>query len=293
LPEKIYRPGEAIGSWIVVTELERRHVTRYRVSREGFPFAELMLLPAMTALEERAGQVTGLHHENLLALFDMGREGDLTFVVRELVGGWSVADWLAREGRLGFDQALGVACQLCLASMEATKAGIGFLGFHSERVLVDNKGFAKADPLRLPVPREEDYLSPEELRGEEPGRGSDVFRIGLMIYKMLTGRLPERDGFARVRYEPLPETDRKPLAGLNDTLRRALAHDPAERIRDTEALLDELHPMLMGRPLSSAGGAAEHWYEDKRFWLYVAIALGATAIILGLLFGLPPFPKSN
>jgi serine/threonine protein kinase len=289
LPEKKYRPGETVGGWRIVAELEGGDRSHYRVGRAGAPDAELLPLPLDRVLRERIDLVKSLRHENLHALIDAGDADDSTFIVRELIGGWSVASWLEREKKLTYDQALGIACQLCLASTEAAKAGIGFLALNPERVLVDNDGFAKADPLMLQFAGDQQYLSPEERRGDPPDGRSDVFRIALMIYRMLAGRLPERDGFGSIRYQPLGIDDAKLPAALDETLIKALADDPADRFGSTDDLLDLLHPLLMRRPLP-AGTAPTSWHEDKRFWLYVAIALAAAVVVLGIIFGLPPLP---
>ncbi len=284
------KPGGDIGGWRIVTALEGDEPARYRVRREDGPDAELVLFPDVPDLERRVAGLEAIKHDNIHMVFNVDRYRNQAFVVRELIAGWSVSDWLEREKQLGYDQALGIACQLCLASAEAAKAGLGFLGFHPGRVLVDGEGFAKADPVRLPVRNEADFQSPEEKRGEEPDQRSDVFRIALMIYQMLSGRLPASDGFGSIDYKPLTDFNEKLPEKLDEVLGRALAQDPRERYADAEALLDELHPLLMSRPVP-AGTAPTRWYEDKRFWLYVAVALAALVIILGLIFGLPPLPK--
>jgi len=282
--------GSTIGGWRVIAMLEGGEWPRYRVRREGGPDAELVLFPDIPGLEARVAGLEAIRHENIHQTFNVDRHGGQAFVVRELIAGWSVSDWLKRERRLGYDQALGIACQLCLASSEAAKAGLKFLGFHSGRVLVDSEGFAKADPVRLPVSDEADFQSPEERRGEEPDQRSDVFRVALMIYQILSGRLPQRDGFGGVDYQPLTAFDEKLPGKLDETLRKALSANPTERHASADSLLDDLHPLLMGRPAAEVT-APTRWFEDKRFWLYVAVALAALVIILGLIFGFPSSPK--
>ena len=283
------KPGQELGELRVVAELENDFAESYRMRDVDGNDAELLLLPADEDLERRAGNLAGFHHENIIAVNEAGRWEGASYIVRELVTGWTVAGWIGREGKLHYDEALGIACQLCLASTAAEKSEAGPLLFHPETVLVQSDGFARADPLRLALRGEDAYRSPEEVSRREPDSRSDVFRIALITYHMISGRLPQRDGFGRVGIEPLTAADGNLPGVLDEVLSKALSFDPEERHADADALLDQLHELLMKRPSPAAMGPAR-WFEDRRFWLYTAIALAALAGLLAVIFGFPIIP---
>ena len=278
------KPGQQLGELRVVAELDCDYAASYRMRDVDGNDAELILLPADGDLESRANGLVGVHHENIIAVNEAGRWRGATFIVRELVTGWSLAGWIEREGKLHYDEALGIACQLCLASAAAEKAEAGPLLPYPEAVLVQSDGFARVDQLRLALRGEDGYRSPEEVAGRRPDARSDVFRIALMTYRMLSGRLPRSDDF-----EPLAAADGDLPAALDEVLAKALNRDPDERHADADSLLDQLHELLMRRPAPAAMGPPR-WFEDKRFWLYTAIALAALAALLALFFGFPILP---
>jgi serine/threonine protein kinase len=285
------KAGEVFaGQWRVLLPLEEGPYPSYRVKDNAGRDAELLILPHNPELERAAVALNTLRHENLLTLYQAGEWRGKTFVIREMVMGQTISDWLRRDRRLGYDQALGIACQLCLASKEAAAAGVASFGFDSGNVRITPDGFVKTDPLRLPLGSQDDrYRAPEEARGASPDVRSDVFRIGLLLYEMLSGRLPYRTIGAGISFEPLSPS----VAGLSEimdkVLAKALSDNPDDRYADAEKLLDDLHPLLMYRP-APASARPTRWHEDSRFWLYVAIALTALALILSLATGLLPFP---
>jgi hypothetical protein len=186
------------------------------------------------------------------------------------------------------DQALGIACQLCLASTEAARRGIGFIGFAPERVTVTPDGFARVDATgALQVPADDPWRSPEERHGATADERSDVFRIALITHLLLSG-VRTSVSAAGVTLASLRATNESIPAELDAVLQRATATNPDDRPENGERLLDGLHPLLMERPLPG-DDIPTRWYEDKRFWLYVAGGLIALLFIASLITGQFPF----
>lgn len=283
--------GDRVGDgWRVVLPLEDATFTNYRVHRENIGDAELILIPAEKRLEALATKLANVRHENLVAIYEAGDYLGRTYFVREMVMGQTVSEWLARDRRLGYDPALGIACQLCLASIEAAKHGVDFLALGPGVVKVTPDGFVKADPLKLLDKGESDpYRSPEEIRGRRPDGRSDLFRIGLLIYEMLLGSKPVRYKDGSVEFLPLTQARSDVSTVLDAVVMKALSDIPSDRYRDANRLLDDLHPLLMHRP-APASAAPSKWHEDSRFWLYVAVALGALALVISFMTGILRFP---
>lgn len=280
--------------WRIILSLEEAPVPCFRVRDDKGRDAELLLLPFDRELEKRAEKLTSLRHENLIAIYEVGRRHENTYLVREMVMGQSVAEWIRREQRLGYDQALGIACQLCLASTAAAEAGFDFLGINPKAVKVDPSGFAKVDPLSLAGTPEDDttYRSTEERKGQAPNQLSDIFRIGLLIFEMLLGRPLGRTKDGGIIIKPISDKLENLTPVHDQVLAKALAEKPSERYENADKLLNDLHPLLMHRPAPTPADPTS-WYEDKRFWLYIAIVLGAAAVILSIILNLLPLPSAG
>jgi tRNA A-37 threonylcarbamoyl transferase component Bud32 len=162
-----------------------------------------------------------------------------------------------------------------------------------------------------------DYLSPEQAAGERLGPSSDVYSIGVVMYEMLTGVLPFRaeSGMAmalkHLREEPTPVNELNPRVppGLARIVHKVLAKEPSARYRTASQLAQilinyhrageamttiqqpvvvkrELQPTELVPPLEERVGYYEEGaeWEEQRGWDWVAVALGAVALVsvLGL-----------
>ena len=118
------------------------------------------------------------------------------------------------------------------------------------------------------------------------GYGPD---IGLILHLMLLGHLPRRDG--KGRYVPTPPSEEagELSTELDEAILKALAEDPARRFADAEEMMHQLYLLYAHRPMPVSAGPPS-WYEDRRFWLYVAIAMGGLALVLALATGMIPLP---
>jgi serine/threonine protein kinase/tetratricopeptide (TPR) repeat protein len=201
--------------------------------------------------EREARAIAAINHPNICAIYDVGREGDIAFLVMELLEGESLADRL-RRGPLEYETAHPIAItmletlaavherglihrDLKPANIFLTRHGVKLLDFGLAR---ERKGAAVPDSgATLPgvvmgTPR---YLAPEQLRGQAVDERTDVFAAASVIYEMLTGRPAfERaslvDVLHAVTYDevaPLP-SELAP-AHVDHAVRRALSKDPAER----------------------------------------------------------------
>lgn len=274
------------GRWRVLAVLESDHGSSFRVADESGNDYELLVLKELGNIPARVEALRPLRHDNIIAVVEAGSWGAFNYLVRELVTGQTVREWLDRDGRLYFEQALGIACQLCLVSSEMAKQGVDFLAYNPERIQININGFVKIDPLLLQRdPGDSRYNSHEELRGRQPNQKSDLFRIGMIIHEMLLGRLPSREKSGSTKPENIHTQVKDVPEALDDVVSILLAEDPAERYANTDDLLDRLHPLLMQRPRLVSESGPTKWHEDKRFWLYIALGLGAAVIIIAFLLG--------
>jgi TolB-like protein len=220
-------------------------------------------------LRQEALAASALNHPNVMAVHDVGTEGDIFFVVSELIEGETLRERLA-AGPLPTGRALDYAAQAARGLAAAHDKGIihrdlkpeNLMITHDERVKIVDFGIAKIEsPLRRPdesglAPTEAGatmpgvllgtiaYMSPEQLRGDPIDGRSDLFSLGVILFEMLGGQRPFRGGTAaEVMAAILRDTPAPPPhlpAAVTDVVRSCLAKDPAERFATAHDLVRAL-----------------------------------------------------
>ena len=252
-----YTLGERIGAGGMgeVYRAEHQFLRRpcvVKLIRPGMDGASDML----ARFEREVQSTAALTHPNTVQVFDYGRADDGTFFyVMEYLPGESLDVLVARSGPLAPTLVVHVLTQICGALHEAHGAGMLHRDIKPANVILCERGgirdFAKILDFGLagPIMRDPadasvtqagmllgtpDYMSPEQIGGEELSVASDIYAIGALAYFMLTGRvLFERkmamQTLAAHLYEAPPEAGGATPAGLERIIRRCLAKAPADR----------------------------------------------------------------
>ncbi len=218
--------------------------------------------------------VAKLVHPNIVQVYDTGVDAGRHFIVMEYVEGKSGAQLLQRDGALRPGTAVEIAAQACAGLEYAHKQGIihrdvkpgnlmvigGPAGGPPEMtVKLADFGIARAaEQTRLTqvgsVVGTAAYLSPEQSRGEEATPISDVYSLAVVVYQLLTARLPyEGNSLAelairRENERPLPPTSYEPKIpeALSQAVLRGLENEPEARYVDALALAAALRAGLSG-----------------------------------------------
>ena len=220
--------------------------------------------------------VAKLVHPNIVQVYDTGVDAGRHFIVMEYVEGKSGAQLLQRDGAQRPGTAVEIAAQSCAGLDYAHRQGIihrdvkpgnlmvigGPAGGPPEMtVKLADFGIARAaEQTRLTqvgsVVGTAAYLSPEQSRGEEATPGSDVYSLAVVVYQMLTARLPyEGNSLAelalrRENEDPLPPSSYEPKIpeALSAAVLKGLENEQEDRYPDALALAAALRQGLSGIP---------------------------------------------
>jgi eukaryotic-like serine/threonine-protein kinase len=253
---------------------------------------------------EEAVNAARLTHPNIVALYDTGEQGDVAYIVMELVEGSTLREVLARHGPLAAPQAARLAREVTVALDYAHQAGVVHRNLKPGNVLLADDGTVKVadfsiaraatddDPTRTgEILGADGYLAPEIVQGQEADGRADVYALGACLYEMLTGRPPGPDPVAsfppRARVAGVPRD-------LDAVVQRAMAPDPADRFQTARAMGAALARSAAGAEGGAAGGLvarpeppagpdtppAPGFLRNEGRWLGWTLALVALAGIL-------------
>jgi predicted Ser/Thr protein kinase len=266
--------------------------------------------------DREARMISSLNHPHICALYDVGRQDGVDFLVMEYVEGETLATRLSR-GAIPLDDALRYAIQIADALDKAhrtgivhrdlkpanimlAKAGIKLLDFGIARLEADATegrltGTAlTAEYVALGTP---EYMAPEQIEGKVADARADLFAFGLVLYEMLTGRkafqAPTTGALvAAILHQepPAPSTIQPTLTGSLDwTVARCLAKDREERWQSARDLLAELKRMATGSaPVASALVSGERPGRQRVAWAVAGGALLSLVAIAGMHFAQAP-----
>ncbi|HEY4990579.1 MAG TPA: protein kinase, partial [Nakamurella sp.] len=215
----------------------------------------------LSRFEREARLAASLGHSGVVAVYDQGRDGDLVFLVMELVDGGTLRDLLREHGSLSVPVTMSVLEPLLAALGAAHAAGLVHRDVKPENVLISARGEVKIADFGLVRAVSSQtmatgdvilgtvaYLSPEQVATGAADARSDVYATGVLAYEMLTGQPPFNGdtpmsvAYQHVNSDVPPPSDQAPGTpeALDDLIVAATRRDPAARPRDASAFLAAL-----------------------------------------------------
>jgi serine/threonine-protein kinase len=215
--------------------------------------------PAFLArFRNEARSVANLAHPNIVTVHDVGSDGPTHYIVMEFVEGTDLKRVIKAEGALPLDRAMNLAIQMCAGIGFAHRAGLVHADVKPQNMLVTRDDVVKvtdfgiAQALSDAAPGEKQqvvwgsphYFAPEQARGDKPTPASDVYSIGIVIFELLTGRLPytganqQELALAHIRDRIPMVTEFNPAVpeSLARIVYKTMSKEPAARYRMADQL---------------------------------------------------------
>jgi serine/threonine-protein kinase len=210
-----------------------------------------------------------LAHPNVVRVYDVGEDDGRPFIAMEFVDGETLAELVARRGRVDPAEAAALGVQACRALAAAHAAGLVHRDVKPQNLLLRSDGTLKLGDFGIALGLEGTrlteagtvlgtaaYLAPEQARGGDVSAATDVYGLGAVLYELLTGRPPrtvgslgELGGFEPYRIPDVREAAPGVPAALAATVMRCLAFDPSHRPPSAAALEQELSAAAGTMPL--------------------------------------------
>lgn len=152
-----------------------------------------------------AQAVASLSHSNIVAVYDVGFEENMHYIVMEFVEGESLKEYIRRKGAIPVPEACNIITQILAGVQHAHEHGIIHRDLKSHNILLSKDGRAKVTDFGIAVGMSDvtltyntssrimgsvHYISPEQVQGQAVTEKSDIYSVGVIFYEMLTGRLP-------------------------------------------------------------------------------------------------------
>ncbi len=220
--------------------------------------------PAFLArFRNEARSVANLAHPNIVTVHDVGSDGPTHYIVMEFIEGQDLKRIIKGDGGLPIERALNLAIQICAGIGFAHRAGLVHADVKPQNILVTREDVVKvtdfgiAQALSDAQPGERQavvwgsphYFAPEQAKGEKPSPAADVYSIGIVMFEMLTGRLPysganqQELALAHIRERIPMVTEFNPTVpdSLAKIVYKTMSKDPVARYR----LADQLGHILI------------------------------------------------
>jgi beta-lactam-binding protein with PASTA domain/predicted Ser/Thr protein kinase len=253
-----------------------------------------------------ASAAAGLQHQHVVSVYDRGEWEGTSYIAMEYVPGRTLKELVQETDPptpLEPQRAVDLAVQILRAARFAHRRGVIHRDFKPHNVIVDDEDRAKVTDFGIARAGASDmtqtgsimgtaqYLSPEQAQGHAVTARSDLYSIGIVLYEMLTGRVPFQAEAAvtialkQVSEAPVPPSQINPAVTpeLEAVVLRALEKDPGDRFADADEFIAALDAAGSRIPSAAAIAAAEAAAA-------AAAALPAAAMAGGAPPPLPPPP---
>ena len=212
-----------------------------------------------------AQSAASLSHPNVVNVYDVGEEDDIQYIVMEYVEGCTLKEWISQKGALDPEETVQIASQICDALEHAHHNHIIHRDIKPHNILIGRGGRIKVTDFGIAravtsatithtgsVLGSVHYFSPEQARGGISGEKSDIYSLGIVLYEMLTGKVPFSGdspisvALKHLQEDIVPPRKFKPSIpqSMENIILRALIKDPLKRYKSAKEMQRDLMTCL-------------------------------------------------
>lgn len=212
-----------------------------------------------------AQAATSLNHPNIVSIYDVGEDEQIFYIVMEYIDGSTLKQYIQKNGPLSNEESVNIMLQLTSAISHAHENQIVHRDIKPQNILIDENGVVKVTDFGIAVALSSTtitqtnsflgsvhYLSPEQARGGMATKKSDIYSLGIVMFELITGRLPffgesavsiaikhlQNDTPSPKRWNPyIPQS-------LENIILKSTAKDSFYRYDNVEALQEDLRTSL-------------------------------------------------
>lgn len=218
----------------------------------------------VTKFRTEAQSAAGLEHPNIVNIYDVGSEKGMHYIVMEYVEGITLKTYIEKKGQLSFKEAVSIAIQVGRGIEAAHSKGIIHRDIKPQNIIISTEGKVKvtdfgiaraasSNTISSDVMGSVHYSSPEQARNGFVDGKSDIYSLGIVMYEMVTGRVPfDGDTTVAVAIQHLQEEIVPPSAyapnlpiSMEKIILKCTQKNPDRRYESMTALLTDLRKALV------------------------------------------------
>jgi serine/threonine protein kinase/tetratricopeptide (TPR) repeat protein len=251
-----------------------------------------------------------IRHKNVCQMFDLNKEQGSYYITMEYVPGEDLKSLIKKMRLLSPGQGISLAKQICEGLSEAHKLGVVHRDLKPQNIMIDTEGNARIMDFGIARSIEgksitgagviigtPDYMSPEQIDGKETDQQSDIYSLGVILYEMVTGRVPyEGDTALSIAVKHKTEIPRSPQESnaqipeaLSRLILRCLEKPKENRYQSTEELKEDLGRIEKGLPTTERIVPSEKPLTSKEItvkFTYKKLLIPAIVVIALIAAGL-------
>jgi serine/threonine protein kinase/Flp pilus assembly protein TadD len=210
-----------------------------------------------------------ISHRNVCRMYDLNKEAGSYFITMEFVSGEDLKSFIRRSGRLTISKGIDIVKQICEGLDEAHRLGVVHRDLKPSNIMIDNDGNARIMDFGIARSIEgkgitgagvmigtPEYMSPEQVEGKDIDQRSDIYSLGVILYEMLTGRVPfEGETALNIAVKQKTENPVNPREyneqiseDLSSVILKCLEKEKEKRYQSASELRSELKDIEGGLP---------------------------------------------
>ena len=215
----------------------------------------------VTKFRTEAQSAAGLEHPNIVNIYDVGSEKGMHYIVMEYVEGITLKTYIEKKGQLSFKEAVSIAIQVGRGIEAAHSKGIIHRDIKPQNIMLLQDGTIKVTDFGIARFSDKStrtmteqaigsvhYIAPEQARGDATDGKTDIYSVGVMLYEMLTGKLPfDGDSAVTIALMQLQSTPKRPREinpgipiGLEQITMKAMEKLPSNRYTSAAEMLSDI-----------------------------------------------------